>query len=152
MSDVFWFWFVLALAGVSVTAVIVTVSGDEARALARAQRESGEKVDLDLTTHDDRQAASMGQPARKSDGENWRLFGWLLFGAGVVALVLSLNLKTTLGIVVPAALGGEATSEIVNIDLLFRKGLALGGSVAAMIMGLIAAAAGAIMGSFAKRD
>lgn len=152
MSDDFWFWIVAAIATACIVAFIASVRGDDAMALAKAQQSSSENVDLDLTTHDAAPAESTVQAAAGPPGGNWRLFGWLVFVAGAIGLAISLNLKTTVDTFAPDALGGAVPSEVVNLDLLFRKGVAIGSSLAAMIMGLVAAAAGAIMSIVATSD
>lgn len=85
--------------------------------------------------------------AYQSAGENWRGAGWLILLGGVVGLAVSLFLKTSVETYAPAILGGNGTSEVVNLDLLFRKGVAVACSLTAIGAGLLCLAVGAIIGA-----
>lgn len=79
-------------------------------------------------------------------GEPWRLWGWVLTLTGGAGLGVSLFLKTSVQTYVPASvLGDGGTSEVVNLDLLFQKGVAIAGSLTAIGLGLFCVGVSAIV-------
>lgn len=85
---------------------------------------------------------------RSSDvpGSGWQLAGWALSVLGLIALVSSLYMQTTVETYTPStsfSVGGS--SEIVNLDLLFRKGVAVACSLAAVGSGIFCLAIGSII-------
>lgn len=78
--------------------------------------------------------------ATSSPADSWRMSGWTFALIGVIALTLSLFMGTTLGTGGPYG-GGE----VVNLDLQFHKGLAIGGSLFAIGLGVFCLGVGSIL-------
>lgn len=89
--------------------------------------------------------------ARPQTADNWRGAGWLIMLGGAVGLLVSLLLKTSVETYAPALLGAGGTSEVVNLDLLFRKGIAVACSLAALGAGLFCLAIGSVIGAIHAR-
>ncbi|MBU7588312.1 MAG: hypothetical protein KAF42_03765 [Sphingopyxis terrae] len=90
----------------------------------------------------------MGSEQGSSDvpGSGWQLAGWALSVIGLIALVSSLYMQTTVETYAPPSsfsVGGS--SEIVNLDLLFRKGVAVACSLASVAIGIFCLAVGSIL-------
>lgn len=80
--------------------------------------------------------------------EPWRMWGWVLTAIGGLGLGFSLFLKTSIETYVPPTLlGSGGTSEVVNLDLLFQKGVAIAGSLTAIGVGIFCIAVSAIVGA-----
>lgn len=71
--------------------------------------------------------------------------GWIITVCGVIGASLALFMDTSISTSVPADLYSSRTTEIVNFELLFRKGLAVGISLFAIGAGLFCIAVGAII-------
>ncbi|MBL9067813.1 MAG: hypothetical protein JNN10_16145 [Sphingopyxis sp.] len=84
--------------------------------------------------------------ATSSLGDSWRMSGWTFALVGVVALVLSLFMGTTVDTGGPYG-GGE----VVNLDLQFHKGLAIGGSLFAIGLGVFCLAVGSILDAISRK-
>ena len=74
-------------------------------------------------------------------GEGWKIVGGILGTAGAIGLVYSLSLSTTVGTSGPYA----ASSEVMNLDLMFQKGVAIASSLAALVTGVFCIAIGSII-------
>lgn len=74
----------------------------------------------------------------QSAGDNWRGAGMLVILGGAVGLPFSLFLNTTVE---------TYASDVVNLDLMFRKGVAVACSLTAIGAGLFCLAVGAIIGA-----
>lgn len=78
--------------------------------------------------------------ASSSPADSWRMSGWTFALVGAIALTLSLFMGTT---VEPGGpYGGE---QVVNLDLQFHKGLAIGGSLFAIGLGVFCLGVAAIL-------
>lgn len=80
-------------------------------------------------------------------GEQWTLWGWVLAVLGAISLTFALLMNTTVETSLPGVLGDGERSEIVNLDLLFKKGVAVAGSFAAIGFGVFCLGVGAIIGA-----
>lgn len=79
--------------------------------------------------------------ATNSPADSWRSAGWTFAALGAIGLALSLFMKTS---VETSGLYG-ATSEVVNLDLQFHKGLAIAGSLFGIGLGVFCLGIGAIV-------
>jgi hypothetical protein len=131
MVDFLWY----IVIGVPVLGFMIWRIVDDAAKVPSRQVASGTEP-LDPTYEAEIAAASAA-------GGGWRVLGWLLSIAGAVALIISLFLDTSLPTYSSGFLGGP--SEVVNLDLLFRKGVAIACSLTAIGVGLLCLAAGAII-------
>lgn len=84
--------------------------------------------------------------ATSSPADSWRMSGWTFALVGVVALVLSLFMGTTVNTGGPYG-GGE----VVNLDLQFHKGLAIGGSLFAIGLGVFCLGVGAVLTAIERK-
>lgn len=84
--------------------------------------------------------------ATSSPADSWRMSGWAFALIGIIALVLSLFMGTTVETGGP--FGG---GEVVNLDLQFQKGLAIGGSMFAIGLGVFCLGVGAILASLGRK-
>jgi len=85
------------------------------------------------------EASELTRPSSAAD--SWTRCGWAAVVLGAIGLALSLLMKTS----VEAAGVYGATSEIVNIDLQFHKGLAVAGSLFAIGLGVFCLGIGAVL-------
>lgn len=79
--------------------------------------------------------------AETDPADGWRGAGWTFTALGVLALAFSLFMKTS---VETSGLYG-ATSEVVNLDLQFQKGLAVGGSLFSIGAGIFCLGVAAVV-------
>lgn len=79
-------------------------------------------------------------------GDSWKSFGWLLVAGGAIGLLVSLMLETSV------TTYGYDTGSVVNLDLLFRKWMALTGSLFAIGLGTFCLGVGAIVESLARKS
>lgn len=95
--------------------------------------------------------AATRSPTPPSTGDNWRGAGWLIMLGGAVGLGVALFMDTSVETYAPAILGG-GTREVINLDLLFSKGVAIACSLTSICTGLFCLAVGSIIGAIAARQ
>lgn len=80
-------------------------------------------------------------------GSTWSLWGWFILAVGLIGIVVSLLLPITVSTFVPSTSPylPSGSSDIVNLGLLFRKGAALAGSLAAVGAGLFCVGIGSLI-------
>lgn len=85
-----------------------------------------------------------------SHDDGWTKIGWLMLIAGILGFLFSLAMKTSVeSYTPPSILGVGGSSSVVNLDLLFHKGVAIAGSLTAIGIGVFCVAVGAILKSIA---
>ena len=84
--------------------------------------------------------------ATSTPGDSWRMSGWSFALIGVIALTLSLFMGTTVN--TGGTFGG---GEVVNLDLQFHKGLAIGGSLFAIGIGVFCLGVGSILEAIGRK-
>lgn len=94
-------------------------------------------------------ADPVSQPG--SSGENWRVWGWILAAGGAIGLGFALFMPIAVETYVPSVLGGGGRSDVVNIGLIFQKGVAIAGSLSAIALGVFCLAVGAIIAAMGER-
>lgn len=77
-------------------------------------------------------------------GSGWQVGGWVLFTLGVFGLFVSFLMDTTVD-VRSTGVFDVGVGEVVNLDLLFRKGVAITVNLFVMGAGLLCAATGTIL-------
>lgn len=82
-------------------------------------------------------------------GGGWLVAGWILGTAGAIGLVVGLLLDTSVAAYSPTMFGGP--TEIVNLDLLFRKGVVVACGLAAIAAGIFCLAVAAILRAIHSR-
>ena len=79
-------------------------------------------------------------------GEGWRNIGSLFIVLGGFGMALSLFMKTSV-----ETLGVYGASDVVNLGLMFNKGVAIAVSLSAIGLGVFCVAVGAIVRAIASR-
>ena len=82
----------------------------------------------------------------------WSAWGWSLAIFGSIGAAVSLTMKTTVEHFTPSTiLGPGGSSEVVNLDLMFHKGVAIAASLSAIGIGVFCIAVGAIINAIYSR-
>lgn len=85
-------------------------------------------------------------------GRDWTVWGWLLAIGGAVGLAISLYMEISVETYTASSiLGPGGASQVVNLDLMFHKGVAVAGSLATLMAGLFCFAVGAIIRAIHSR-
>lgn len=84
--------------------------------------------------------------ATSSPADSWRMSGCAFALVGILALVLSLFMGTTV-----ESGGPYGGGEVVNLDLQFHKGLAIGGSLFAIGLGAFCLGVGSILEAIGRK-
>lgn len=84
--------------------------------------------------------------ATSSPTDSWRMSGWAFALVGLIALTLSLFMGTTV-----ESGGPFGGGEVVNLDLQFHKGLAIGGSLFAIGLGVFCLGVGSILEAITRK-
>ncbi|HEV7340842.1 MAG TPA: hypothetical protein VGN68_04350 [Sphingopyxis sp.] len=95
------------------------------------------------------QTGQAGVTAPGVAGGGWLVAGWVLAAAGVIGLVVGLLLDTSVAAYSPTMFGGP--TEVVNLDLLFRKGVVVACGIAAIAAGIFCLAVAAILRAIHSR-
>jgi hypothetical protein len=82
-------------------------------------------------------------------GDGWQMAGWAFVVAGATALVVAVMMGTSVETYASAAYGGP--SEVVNLDLQFKKGLAIAGSLFVIGAGIFCLGVGAIVKALGRK-
>lgn len=77
----------------------------------------------------------------QSAGDNWRTWGMVLTGVGVIGAVLSAFMEISVS---------SYDSDVVNLGLMFNKGAALAGSLFVIGLGVLCMGIGAIVAAIAQ--
>lgn len=80
-----------------------------------------------------------------SRSENWWVSGLLAILVGFVSLLIGIFSKSTVPVSDYSPYGGGLPSEVVNLSLLFEKGLFVGGGIAAIVVGIFCIGVNAIL-------
>ena len=75
---------------------------------------------------------------KSSPGDNWSAWGMALTGIGVIGFALSFFMEISVS---------SNDSDVVNLDLMFQKGVALAVSLFLVAMGVLSMGVGAIVGA-----
>lgn len=82
----------------------------------------------------------------RAPGEGWTIWGWLLAIGGLVGLAISLSMKMSVETYTPSSiLGPGGSSDVVNLGLMFNKGVAVACSLSAIGLGVFCFAVAAIL-------
>lgn len=86
------------------------------------------------------------------DGERWKMAGGVITTVSAGGLMLGLFMDTSVETRLPSQFLDEAMpSAIVNLDLMFTKGVAIASSLTGIGIGIFCLAVGAILSAIARR-
>lgn len=139
MDNVFWFAIILTF---FLIGIIWFVIANETKAL------EAEKAQAPSTTEPE--AAPM--QADPVDTTAWRVWGLLLIFGGVAGFGIALMMSTTVDAFGSAGVLAGRPAEIVNLGLLFNKGVAIAASLSAFGLGVFCFGVGAIVASLRARS
>jgi hypothetical protein len=139
MNDLFWFIFIGAIAMIAVIMYIVR-DAEKSPALA-GMNDVDPSAELTLD-----HAAVVTTRA----GAGWQTAGWLVGALGAAGLLISMFLDTSVQTYGGGLIGGGA-AEVVNLHLMFRKGVVIACSLTALSAGLFCLAVGAVIRAIHSR-
>lgn len=138
MDNVFWFAIILTF---FLIGIIWFVIANETKAL------EAEKAQAPTATAPE--AAPM--QADPVDTTEWRVWGLLLIFGGVAGFGIALMMSTTVDAFGSAGVLAGGPAEIVNLGLLFNKGVAIAASLSAIGLGVFCLGVGAIVSALRAR-
>ena len=139
MDNVFWFAIILTF---FLIGIIWFVIANETKAL------EAEKAQAPTATESE--AAPM--QADPVDATAWRVWGLLLIFGGVAGFGIALMMSTTIDAFGSAGVLAGGPAEIVNLGLLFNKGVAIAASLSAIGLGVFCLGVGAIVSALRARS
>lgn len=168
MDNVFWLSIILTFFLIGAIWFVIAnetkaLAADTAQSASRSCPQCGADAPDEITTCECGYAFTTSAPAATEieaastradpvDIAAWRLWGLVLILGGVAGFGVALMMSTTVAAYGAASILGGGSSEVVNLGLLFNKGVAIAASLAAIGLGVFCLGVSAIVASLRARS